>query len=108
MKTGGFTKVSYTKKSNKLCIYWNRGHCTFQNCKYEHQEIPPVSSMRGVLVLTANIGMHLKQESFLFQSFVSSAKIFGREEESFNSFEIIKCKKENNKQKKEKYSKNKK
>ena len=41
MNTGGFTKVSYTKKNNKQCIYWNRGHCSFQNCKYEHKEIPP-------------------------------------------------------------------
>ena len=30
------------KKSRKLCIYWNRGHCRYsdENCHYVHEEIP--------------------------------------------------------------------
>ena len=33
-----------TRKNNtgKLCMYWNRGHCSFgQKCKNVHEEIPP-------------------------------------------------------------------
>ena len=41
-----FTKVSHAKKSNKLCINWNRGHCTFdKKCKFEHKEMPPCMFM---------------------------------------------------------------
>ena len=40
LNTGGFKKVSYSKKSMKPCIYWNRGHCSVKSCKYEHVNIP--------------------------------------------------------------------
>ena len=41
LNTRGFSTVSHAKNSNKLCINWNRGHCTHQNCKFVHNEIPP-------------------------------------------------------------------
>ena len=40
LNVGGFTKVSYSKNSKNPCINWNRGQCNFDNCKFEHKEIP--------------------------------------------------------------------
>ena len=41
LNVGGFTKVS-NSNAKKLCINWNRGHCTFDNkCRFEHKEMPP-------------------------------------------------------------------
>ena len=39
LNVGGFTKVSYEKKSKNLCISWNQGHCTYgQRCRFEHKD----------------------------------------------------------------------
>ena len=40
LNVGEFTKVSYSKNSKNPCLKWNRGHCNFDNCRFEHKEIP--------------------------------------------------------------------
>ena len=39
LNVGGFTKVN-NGKFKRLCINWNRGHCSYDtNCKFEHKEM---------------------------------------------------------------------
>ena len=39
LNVGGWSTVN-SSKSKKLCIYWNRGHCSYnRDCKFEHKEI---------------------------------------------------------------------
>ena len=39
LNVGGWSTLDRSK-SKKLCIYWNRGHCSYNlDCKFEHKEI---------------------------------------------------------------------
>ena len=43
----GFTKVSYSQPK-KLCIQWNRGHCTFDTkCRFAHEEMVACNFAEG-------------------------------------------------------------
>ena len=47
LNAGGFTKVSYSQPK-KLCIQWNRGHCTFDTkCRFAHEEMVACNFAEG-------------------------------------------------------------
>ena len=41
MNVGGWQTINRSSgKSNKLCLYWNQGHCRYNlECRFEHKEI---------------------------------------------------------------------